>query len=33
MGHEPAHFHAIYGDFEAVFAIEDFRILEGKLPG
>lgn len=30
--HEPAHFHAMYGDFEAVFAIEDFRIIEGKLP-
>jgi hypothetical protein len=30
--HEPAHFHAIYGNYEAVFAIEDLRIIEGKLP-
>jgi hypothetical protein len=30
--HEPAHFHAIYGEFEAIFAIDDFRIIEGKLP-
>lgn len=31
--HEPAHFHAMYGEFEALFAIKDFRIIEGKLPG
>ncbi len=31
--HDPAHFHAIYGECEAVFAIEDLRIIEGKLPG
>ncbi len=31
--HEPAHFHAIYGDSEAIFSIDDLRIIEGKLPG
>lgn len=31
--HEPPHFHATYGEFEAVFAIDDFRIIEGKVPG
>lgn len=31
--HAPPHFHAIYGEEEAAFAIEDFRIIAGKLPG
>lgn len=30
--HNPPHFHAMYGEFEALIAIEDFRIIEGKLP-
>ena len=29
--HPPAHFHAIYGDAEAVFDIATLRILEGSL--
>lgn len=31
--HEPPHFHAMYNDFEAIFAIDDLRLMEGKLPG
>jgi hypothetical protein len=30
--HPPPHFHAIYGEFEAVVAIETADIAEGKLP-
>lgn len=30
--HPPAHFHAIYGDDEAVFDIATLRVLEGSLP-
>ena len=30
--HPPAHFHAIYGDDEAVFDIRTLGILEGALP-
>ncbi len=30
--HEPPHFHAIYGEFEALFDIASGRIIEGKLP-
>ena len=30
--HSPPHFHAIYGDYEALIAIEDFHILKGELP-
>lgn len=30
--HPPAHFHAFYGGFEAAIAIEDGRVLAGKLP-
>jgi Domain of unknown function (DUF4160) len=30
--HNPPHFHAHYGDFKAVVAINDFALLEGKLP-
>lgn len=29
--HPPAHFHAIYGDDEAVFDIATLRVLEGAL--
>jgi hypothetical protein len=30
--HEPAHFHAQYGEFEALFEIETLAILRGELP-
>ena len=30
--HNPPHFHVRYGEFEALIAIADFRILKGKLP-
>jgi hypothetical protein len=30
--HAPPHFHAIYGDFEAIVAIETSEILDGQLP-
>lgn len=30
--HAPPHFHALYGDHEAVIVIESVEILEGSLP-
>lgn len=30
--HLPAHFHAEYGDFESVYAIETLEVLRGNLP-
>ena len=30
--HNPPHFHAKYGDFNAVISIDNFGILEGNLP-
>lgn len=30
--HNPPHFHAIYGDSEAVFKIDTLEILQGSLP-
>jgi hypothetical protein len=30
--HEPAHFHAVYGDYEALIAIDTLAILSGELP-
>ena len=30
--HLPAHFHAGYGEFEALVSIEGGEVLEGKLP-
>ena len=30
--HQPAHFHAVYGDAEAVFAIDTLGLLRGSLP-
>lgn len=30
--HMPSHFHAEYGEFEAVYAIDTLDILRGKLP-
>lgn len=30
--HPPPHFHAQYGEFEALIRIDDFRVLRGSLP-
>ncbi len=30
--HAPPHFHVKYGEFKALIAINDFKLLEGKLP-
>jgi len=30
--HNPPHFHASYGDFEAIIRISDLKILQGGLP-
>lgn len=30
--HNPPHFHAIYGDENAVISIENGKVLEGELP-
>ena len=30
--HHPAHFHAIYGEHEALVAIDDGTVLAGRLP-
>ncbi len=30
--HAPPHFHAMYGQFEAVISIDTMKVLEGKLP-
>jgi hypothetical protein len=30
--HAPPHFHAIYGEFQAVIDIQLLRVLEGELP-
>jgi len=30
--HNPPHFHAIYGEYEALIEIENLSILAGKLP-
>jgi hypothetical protein len=30
--HQPPHFHAIYGEYEAMISIEDGTLLEGKMP-
>jgi len=30
--HGPPHFHAIYGDREAVFAVDSLELIEGNLP-
>ncbi|BCA56440.1 hypothetical protein W02_35800 [Nitrospira sp. KM1] len=30
--HNPPHFHALYGEHEAVFDVRDLRILRGTLP-
>ncbi len=30
--HPPSHFHAEYGEYEAIFSIEDGQMLDGELP-
>ena len=30
--HKPPHFHAVYGDFEALVGISPIQIIEGNLP-
>ncbi len=30
--HPPPHFHAIYGEYEAVIGIDGMNVLEGRLP-
>ena len=30
--HNPPHFHAKYGDYRAIFSINELRILEGNMP-
>jgi len=30
--HNPPHFHAIYGNYDASFSIETLEVIEGKLP-
>ena len=30
--HAPPRFHAVYGDFEAVIAIDTLAVLEGQIP-
>jgi hypothetical protein len=30
--HQPPHFHAIYGEFNALFAIDSLEVIEGDLP-
>ncbi len=30
--HEPAHFHALYGEYEALLEIETLSVLRGELP-
>ncbi len=32
VDHEPPHFHAVYGEFEAYVAIETGEVIEGALP-
>lgn len=31
--HAPAHFHALYAEFEALIAIQTFEVIRGELPG
>jgi hypothetical protein len=30
--HQPAHFHAVYGEYNALFAIDSLEMIEGDLP-
>ena len=31
--HQPAHFHAVYGEHEALIEIDTLAVLRGELPG
>jgi len=31
--HPPPHFHAVYGEYNALFSIEPLEMIEGYLPG
>lgn len=30
--HNPPHFHAVYGDYEAIFSIETLQMTKGNMP-
>ena len=30
--HDPAHFHAVYGEYQAIIGIETLEVLRGRLP-
>jgi hypothetical protein len=30
--HQPPHFHAVYGEYNALFAIDSLEMIEGDLP-
>lgn len=30
--HAPPHFHALYGEYQALFSIQELGIIKGKLP-
>jgi len=30
--HDPAHFHAVYGEYQAIIGIETLDVLRGRLP-
>ncbi|MBI5214455.1 MAG: DUF4160 domain-containing protein [Ignavibacteriae bacterium] len=30
--HQPPHFHAIYGEYEAMISIQDGKLLQGEMP-
>ena len=32
LDHAPPHFHAVYGEHEAMISIDPIRLLEGRLP-
>ena len=32
MDHNPPHFHAIYGEYEAIISLANFEIIRGELP-
>ena len=32
MDHNPPHFHAMYGEYEAIFEIMSLNLLKGSLP-
>jgi hypothetical protein len=30
--HNPPHFHVVYGEYEAVFMIDEIRLMKGNVP-